>query len=114
MWRSGGGAACHAGKRYLGRDLDAADPATSPPAMSGMSMASDAPTGTVVLFGGGTSQGKVTETWTWNGTTWTNQNEPLPFATKGVGMAYDAATGTAVLFGGQLGKSLLDDTWTWG
>jgi len=82
--------------------------------MSGMSMASDAPTGTVVLFGGGTSQGKVTETWTWNGTTWTNQNEPLPFATKGVGMAYDAATGTVVLFSGQLGKSLLDDTWTWG
>ena len=38
-------------------------PASSLPAMSGMSMASDAATGTVVLLGGGTSQGKVTETW---------------------------------------------------
>ena len=65
MWRSGGGAACHAGKRYLGRDLDAADPATSPPAMSGMSMASDAPTGTVVLFGGQLGKSLLDDTWTW-------------------------------------------------
>lgn len=69
-------------------------------------------------------------TWTWNGTTWTQQHpahSPPPLATAT--MSYDAATGDMVLFGGVAfegcGHYLLtaafanasvcavNDTWTW-
>ena len=36
-------------------------------------MAYDAATGTVVLFGGLGGHGDLGDTWTWNGTTWTQQ-----------------------------------------
>src|SRR5487761_1483689 len=54
-------------------------PATSPPARYGASMAYDAATSTVVLFGGSGSgtggQGSTIlgDTWTWDGSTWTKQ-----------------------------------------
>src|SRR5690349_7463112 len=46
-------------------------PAANPPARSFASMAYDAATGDIVLFGGDSSQGIVGDTWTWNGSTWT-------------------------------------------
>ena len=36
-------------------------------------MAYDAANGTVVLFGGEGRLGTLGDTWTWNGTTWTEQ-----------------------------------------
>jgi Galactose oxidase, central domain len=86
--------------------------ATSPPPTEAGAMAYDAANRTVVLF-----RGK--ETWTWNGSTWTQQHPvTAPPARHNPAMAYDAATGTAVLFGGHGEKCrprcpLLDDTWTW-
>ena len=90
-------------------------PATSPPPMTGTSMAYDAATGTVVLFGGLTASGGLGGTWTWNGSTWTQQNPATsPPERYGASMAYDEATGTAVLFGGNAGsEEPLSDTWTW-
>ena len=51
-------------------------PATSPPARWGASMAYDPATGDMVLFGGYNSAGtgQTNDTWTWNGTTWTQQS----------------------------------------
>jgi hypothetical protein len=47
-----------------------------------------------VLFGGTGNSGSLSDTWTWNGTTWTQQNPSLyPSARNGSMMAYDAATG---------------------
>ena len=48
-------------------------PATHPSARYGASMAYDRATGQLVLFGGAINSGKTTfgDTWTWNGTTWT-------------------------------------------
>jgi hypothetical protein len=40
-------------------------PATHPPSVAGASMACDAATGTVVLFGGATEHTNFDETWTW-------------------------------------------------
>jgi hypothetical protein len=82
-------------------------------------MAYDAATGTVVMFGGvGTSnEPAYADTWTWNGTTWTQQHPAAsPPGGFGVVMAYDAATGTVVLFGGFHSKQrpALDNTWAWG
>jgi hypothetical protein len=63
----------------------------------------------------------LNETWTWNGTDWTNTgttlidaNGPLPGRINHV-MAYDGYN--VMLFGGQADSSLggyLRDTWTWG
>ena len=77
-------------------------------------MAYDAATGNVVLFGGydGNAYG---DTWTWDGSTWTQQAPATsPGARYGAVMADDAATGNVVLFGGADIKLVLDDTWTWG
>jgi DNA-binding beta-propeller fold protein YncE len=78
-------------------------------------MAYDAATGTVVLFGGMNSSYTVlADTWTYNGTTWTQQSPATsPSARQFSTMAYDAATGTIVLFGGNNGNSNLADTWTY-
>jgi hypothetical protein len=92
-------------------------PATSPPIRSGgqdnPAMAYDAATGNVVLFGGLSSNGASDGTWTWNGTTWTQQHPATsPPARFNELMAYDAATGNVVLFGGE-SLGALSDTWTW-
>jgi hypothetical protein len=81
-------------------------------------MAYDAATGTAVLFDGIDSDfSYLGDTWTWNGTTWTQQASS-PYRGYGAGMAYDAATGTVVLFGGESNRSghyfLPVSTWTWG
>jgi hypothetical protein len=93
-------------------------PAASPPSRQGATMVYDAATGTVVLFGGygpqGPDPGYLDDTWTWNGTTWTQQHPAAsPSARRLSTMAYDAATGTAVLFSGTTSSTSLGDTWTW-
>jgi Kelch motif len=93
-------------------------PATHPRARFGSAMAYDAATGTVVLFGGCCRPDTVgipfDDTWTWNGTTWTEQSPATsPPARLDAAMAYDAATGTVVLFGGDNKHGYLGDTWTW-
>jgi hypothetical protein len=84
----------------------------------GETMAYDAATGTVVMFGGAEGPpGRsipLNDTWTWDGTTWTQQNpEDAPAGRWAAAMAYDAATGTAVLFGGDNQLELFADTWAW-
>jgi hypothetical protein len=99
-------------------------PATSPSAHIGAAMAYDPTTGDMVLFGGvsgrcgGTgvcSSGETADTWTWDGTTWTQQFPATsPSARAGAAMAYDPVTAGMVLFGGTSnGLSFLGDTWTW-
>jgi hypothetical protein len=93
-------------------------PATSPPGRADASMAYDAATRTVVLFGGFDSHVQALgDTWTWDGSIWTRQHPATsPDARNGASMAYDRATGTVVLFGGVLsdGTGVYNDTWTWG
>src|SRR5215469_679654 len=89
-------------------------PATSPPGRLGASMAYDAATRNVVLFGGlsGITRG---DTWTWDGSTWTKQRPATsPPARYNASMAYDAATGNVVLFGGLGHRTCCpSDTWVW-
>jgi hypothetical protein len=80
-------------------------------------MAYDAVTRSVLLFGGVNAAGtQYTDTWTWDGTTWT-QHFPAtsPSARTAAGMAYDATLGAVVLFGGYAGiwEDSLNDTWIW-
>jgi hypothetical protein len=90
-------------------------PPTRPPALSDASMAYDAATGTVVLFGGGGPRSSILGgTWTWDGSTWTKQAPATSPPARGfASMAYDAAASDIVLFGGS-GNFDFGDTWTWG
>lgn len=71
----------------------------------------------VVMFGGFTQdQGLINETWTWDGSTWTQQHpSTAPPPRRFAAMAYDAAIGKVILFGGQVSVegSNSNDTWAW-
>jgi hypothetical protein len=90
-------------------------PATSPRHREGMGMTYDAARGQVVLFGGAqpAHQRFFDDTWTWDGTTWTEQHPATsPAGRWGLGMTDDAARGEIVLFGGTNNVDF-GDTWTW-
>lgn len=88
-------------------------PATSPSARFGASMAYDAATQQVVLFGGGAGY-PLNDTWSWDGITWTQLHPATsPPARVHASMVYDAASQQLVLFGGEAGSNQLSDTWTW-
>ena len=56
-------------------------------------MAYDAATADVVLFGGFDNQGYLGDTWTWDGSAWTEQVPATSQAARsGAAMAHDAAT----------------------
>ena len=95
-------------------------PTTSPPIREGASMVYDPAIRELVLFGGAWSlfgvmgiNGYLDDTWTFNGTTWT-QLSPAnsPSAREGASMVYDPALGEVVLFGGEGSNGYLGDTWT--
>jgi hypothetical protein len=89
-------------------------PATHPSARNAASMAYDATTGDVVLFGGIHKTRVLDGTWTWDGSTWTKQAPAThPSAREAASMAYDAATSNIVLFGGLVKTRVLDGTWAW-
>ncbi len=98
---------------------------SSPPPRAAYAMAYDPATKQLVLFGGLDASGdNLNDTWTWNGTTWTQVDDstdpgctttctssPPPRAASY--MAYDPATQQLILFGGNGNAGYLNDTWTW-
>ncbi len=97
-------------------------PAASPPASTGgaTAIAYDAGRKTVVMFGGlFVASRALDQTWTWDGTTWTQMRPATsPPARFNHGMTYVAATHSVVLTGGARstpdeGFRALTDTWTW-
>ncbi len=92
-------------------------PVTIPTARFADTLAYDAAHSQVVMFGGFTNGGVVSDTWLWNGTNWTQANPAnSPSARSNQTMVYDAAQGQVVMFGGAVtaqGSSRLNDTWLW-
>jgi hypothetical protein len=90
-------------------------PTTSPPARYQHAMAYDAARGVTVMFGGLTGATVFGDTWTYDGSTWTQQAVSGPSPRYGHSMAYDAQRQVVVLFGGALqwpnGES--NETWEW-
>jgi hypothetical protein len=75
-------------------------PATSP--LWAGAMAYDPATATIVMYGGFNCVINSTQTWSWNGTTWTllhPATSPGPVQFNGQA-AYDAAAGQFIMFGG--------------
>jgi len=70
----------------------------------------------VVLFGGDDpNHGRYfADTWTWDGTNWTQQFPPIAPPARGLASTvYDRTLQLLVLFGGATAKSFFADTWTW-
>jgi hypothetical protein len=95
-----------------GRNWTRLNPASSPPGRSLGAMAYDAAGGNTVLFGGGwaNSDAPVTDTWTWDGTSWTQRHPAVspPYLLM-ASATYDAARQVVMLVGG--GDPF--QTWTW-
>jgi hypothetical protein len=93
-------------------------PANSPPPTTQGSIAYDASSRQLLLFGGvkivSGSQVFSNDTWSWDGSTWTQLNPTAsPPARLGAALGYDAATSQLLLFGGASFGNLLGDTWSW-
>jgi trimeric autotransporter adhesin len=89
-------------------------PAASPSARINAALArtQDGTTNGAVLFGGFDGTSYLADTWTWDGTTWTQQTPATsPPARAGATMEY--YDGQVVLFGGYNGSTYFNDTWTW-
>lgn len=91
---------------------------TSPTARGAASMAYDPATGNVVLFGGHSGFNDEGDTWTWDGTTWTQACPSStcvtsPFRRSEMAMAYDPATRQVLLFGGRSSTDVWSDLWAW-
>jgi hypothetical protein len=87
---------------------------TCPSARYGAMMAYDGYTSNWVLFGGITTNGYSNETWTFNGTTWTQQTTgPAPMGRAYGAMAYHSGSSSVVMFGGLAYDRNLGDTWVW-
>ena len=105
---------------FDGTDWHDVTPATSPTPRDATAMVYDSARHNVVLFGGQAELGNggcctvAGDTWTWNGTTWT-QLSPAhsPSARQFHAMAYDPDRQRTVLFGGVGASGALDDTWEW-
>jgi hypothetical protein len=104
---------------WNGHDWTLRHPKHHPPGRGLPDLAYDPARRNVVLFGGvtGTPQDPQVhdDTWTWNGTDWTEQHPadspPGRFAFP---LVTDPATNGILLFGGAgPGFALLNDTWTW-
>jgi len=86
-----------------------------PSSRFGAGMAFDPVFGESVLFGGRDAQGGLlADTWSFDGTNWTNLTAGLtgaPAARVNESLEYDPAIGKIVLFGGRSPSSVFSDTW---
>jgi hypothetical protein len=74
----------------------------------------DPAVGVAILFGG-LSTVPLGDTWSWDGTTWSEEAPPTsPPARSDAASGFDLTTEQVVLFGGSDYPDLLGDTWTYG
>ena len=79
-------------------------------------MAYDSVRQVTVLFGGGTGNNNaVSDTWLWDGSSWTLGSTIGPPARYGHAMAYDSLRHVVTLYGGEPdgGQGYFDDLWDW-
>jgi hypothetical protein len=90
----------------------------NPPPLVNASMVYDSDNGTVVVFGGQTDSGSLSnDTWVWNGSTWARfpgSRIQAPPARQLAAMAFDPILHQLILFGGETATDQpLGDTWAW-
>jgi hypothetical protein len=94
-----------------------ASPETSPIARWANGLVYDGARENVVLFGGigriGGVLTRLSDTWTWDGTDWTEQSPASSPPARTGPLAYDPTRERVVMFGGAGESGLLGDTWEW-
>lgn len=96
-----------------------ADPCTDwtlllPPAREAAAMAFDSVNNQTILFGGYSNGQLITDTWSWDGTKWTQLFPSIsPSGRQFAAMAFDPSTNQIILFGGSDFFGNLGDTWSW-
>ena len=79
-----------------------------------MAAAFDPSTSEVVLFGGH-DRLAYGDTWSWNGSRWTQySSSTAPAPRWDAAMAFDEARGNVVLYGGRSASTTFSDTWVLG
>lgn len=75
----------------------------------------DAATNNVIMYGGaGYQAGYLGDTWTWDGTNWTQQQPTSSPSPRRSPQAYDESTSTVILFGGDdAAGNHYNETWSW-
>lgn len=90
-------------------------PQTTPPARHGAGMTYDAARAVIVMFGGSTGAQRLADTWTWNGSDWTQmQPATVPQPRSRPAFAYDPQSQKCLLFSGEFfnwSVASLADTW---
>ena len=90
---------------------------TGPTARQGHAIAFHSKNKRVVLFGGYTNTNQTgqypADTWSWDGTEWTQEQDTGPAGRELFGLAYDAVRDRLILFGGYGNGGTLNDTWEW-
>jgi len=76
-------------------------------------MAYDGREHAVIRFGGWTEDGRVADTWRYDGSEWSPIPVEGPLGRNHTSMAYDPVRGVVVLFGGHDGDRVFGDTWEW-
>lgn len=105
--------------RFDGATWSTVSQGPRPPARAFHFAAHDAARDVMVIYGGSADNFSnipvYTDTWEWNGTSWTQRPEDLaPARRTDTNVAYDAARDEVVLFGGHVGPdSILPESDTW-
>ena len=87
---------------------------TGPGARRSPSIAYDSARNRLVLFGGSAAGGILSDTWEWDGSTWSLRSTAGPGPRNGHAMAYDALHSRTLLFGGSNASGVPQgDTWSW-
>lgn len=89
--------------------------ATTAPAARYLHSAAWGSSGKLLVFGGIGSSGAVADTWSWNGSAWTNPCSSAcgASARRGAAMAWDSSRDEYVLFGGYASTGPVDETYVW-
>lgn len=85
-----------------------------PPARVSPAMAFDSTNNQTILFGGYSNGQLLNDTWSWDGTTWTELfPSNSPSGRQFGAMAFDPVNNQMILFGGSDTSGSLADTWSW-
>jgi hypothetical protein len=85
----------------------------TPPARTGLAIAYDERRGVSVVFGGRSTNARLEDTWSWDGSRWGRLASSGPSARNAHSLTFDTAHGKVLLFGGDPGGGPLGDTWEW-
>lgn len=87
--------------------------AQAPSGRYGSGMCFDESHGQTLLFGGGCLGGEASDTWSHDGSAWTQLHPIHAPSGRSTTMVYDSVRARCVVFGGWTGSTRMNDVWEW-